>query len=1002
MTLQALTRFLVTAPARSGRRVFRCGLFLCLLACWVFTCTAQEYVFRSFRQAHGLDNLSVTAIASDAQGTVWVGTENGLYRFLGESFQRFGVGEGLREKHINIVLGAPDGTLWVGTGKDLYRWNGFRFEPAASQPIPTGDEQSVAAEDPGHLLLIVDNQLQRLSYGPDGRVIGMQSLFTNRFAVNPHMVDNRVVAVAPNHEIWMVCGQVLCNWKTGQLVLWDSRHGVPEESYKSISFSPNGSVWIMGERNVLELPRGASAFVDHTPTGFTLNEQFIQPPIVIDRSGRVLVSTNTGLQRWNGVHWQHFNKENGITTFTITYLLFDSNDDLWMGTFGSGVQQWIAYDDWEGWTDHQSLPSSSVWGIENHHRADVALGTEKGPVAVDPHTGLVRPLQTGEWKYGPVSAFTTLSNGTSLLGTVDGDILRMPAGSSRLEAIAHFKTFIYHIFQEPSGRIFALNYRQGLFEISDKPGMQEPTPVPEVKALLGPSLTIFQACTTGDGSSWFVGRYALLHYDHAHWQRVEVEGIPPAPYQLHSLTCARDGSIWLNGRESGLWKAVLSQGHLKALPVALPSGASSLSVLDIFADSRGWVWLATDNGLLVWNGNSWRHLTQESGLIWNDLNQFNLTEDSDGSLWAGTSGGAAHLLHPERLFAIGAPRIRMIEVRREDRVLPLTEEVTAPWAARSLSFQFAAPNVRNRSDLVFHYRIAGLQTSWTQTSETTARFTTLPSGRYAFEVYAEDSISGMRSPVLSLPLQILPPWWRTLWAYAAYVVFAILLLSLLYRLRTRQMVLRQRRLEALIAERTEQLEVSREQLRIQATHDGLTGLLNRNAVLEAFHAELQRTQRGHGAVTLVLADLDYFKKINDTYGHGAGDEALRRFAAALSESARPYDHVGRYGGEEFMLVLTGLESCIVQERLAALHASITDIQVTEGEHRFTVTCSLGAVCFDFRHPHMDANALVGAADEALYEAKRTGRNRFVLRGLSASGTETVVQDTREPHPTTAA
>jgi diguanylate cyclase (GGDEF)-like protein len=225
---------------------------------------------------------------------------------------------------------------------------------------------------------------------------------------------------------------------------------------------------------------------------------------------------------------------------------------------------------------------------------------------------------------------------------------------------------------------------------------------------------------------------------------------------------------------------------------------------------------------------------------------------------------------------------------------------------------------------------------------------------------------------------MLPPWWRNNWFYLLCGVALLLLLMLGDRVRAGHLRAKSRELESLVKKRTQELEDSREQLRIQATHDGLTGLFNRVAVLRALTGEIDRAQRKGSSVVVALVDLDHFKRVNDQYGHLAGDEALRWFSAAVSAAIRPYDHAGRYGGEEFLLVLNEIPPEFAEHRLATLHKSISNLQVRARESEFTVNCSLGATVFNPSKGPALAESLLAVADHALYAAKATGRNRVVL------------------------
>jgi diguanylate cyclase (GGDEF)-like protein len=170
----------------------------------------------------------------------------------------------------------------------------------------------------------------------------------------------------------------------------------------------------------------------------------------------------------------------------------------------------------------------------------------------------------------------------------------------------------------------------------------------------------------------------------------------------------------------------------------------------------------------------------------------------------------------------------------------------------------------------------------------------------------------------------------------------------------------------------EQLVSTREQLRIQATHDSLTGLLNRFAIVEALGREVTRSAREGTRAAVIMADLDHFKQVNDTYGHAAGDAVLRESARRMLSSIRAYDSIGRYGGEEFLIIAPGCgvnEATLQAERLRA-SVSAAAIDAAGSPVLMTMSVGVTAGC-----DGKQADDLLRAADEALYQAKDAGRNR---------------------------
>ena len=184
-----------------------------------------------------------------------------------------------------------------------------------------------------------------------------------------------------------------------------------------------------------------------------------------------------------------------------------------------------------------------------------------------------------------------------------------------------------------------------------------------------------------------------------------------------------------------------------------------------------------------------------------------------------------------------------------------------------------------------------------------------------------------------------------------------------------------------VVELQRQLMESRDGFQFQAIHDFLTGLLNRQGILGRLDAELARAVREKNSVGIVMADLDHFRKINDTHGHLAGDAVLREAANRLRAAVRAYDHVGRYGGEEFLAVLPGCSEEGLLRQAERLRACVSESPIVTPEAPLQITLSLGVRC---AAPGETQTDVLRSADEALYRAKRNGRDRIELAVFSES------------------
>lgn len=169
------------------------------------------------------------------------------------------------------------------------------------------------------------------------------------------------------------------------------------------------------------------------------------------------------------------------------------------------------------------------------------------------------------------------------------------------------------------------------------------------------------------------------------------------------------------------------------------------------------------------------------------------------------------------------------------------------------------------------------------------------------------------------------------------------------------------------------LQCAHEQLQHEARHDRLTGLWNRGMILDQLDRELHRSRRTTGPpLAVAMVDLDHFKQVNDTHGHTAGDVVLREAAQRMRSVLRAYDYIGRYGGEEFLILLPGSDRTGAQPIVQRAIDVVGALPVPAGSLSLTITMSAGVA--STREAGCQADLLLQAADEALYRAKAAGRN----------------------------
>jgi diguanylate cyclase (GGDEF)-like protein len=175
----------------------------------------------------------------------------------------------------------------------------------------------------------------------------------------------------------------------------------------------------------------------------------------------------------------------------------------------------------------------------------------------------------------------------------------------------------------------------------------------------------------------------------------------------------------------------------------------------------------------------------------------------------------------------------------------------------------------------------------------------------------------------------------------------------------------------------EKLIKNQKVLEAQASTDSLTGILNRPAIFKVLRKEIARAKRNKKPVAIAMADLDGFKTINDTYGHLAGDAVLQEFTARTVSVLRPYDSVGRYGGEEFLIILPGLDEKVAKKVMERIRVKICENAISHSGKTIPLSVSTG-VAVTNPSDDISSESLIYVADQALYKAKSQGKNCVVI------------------------
>lgn len=920
---------------------------------------AQQIPFHKYEQQDGLSNLSVTSLYQDRGGYIWVGTENGLYRHDSTGFQRFGEPEGLEDTSVHSTFEDGAGRLWVGTSHDLYvRDDGtFRAVRPDGRELNVLSGMRIASITPNRLLVVDREELTELWRLPGGGTWHRRAFFNaGQLQEAPQLAHVISVYADAQGRIWLGCGDSICRIEHRRVDTWGTRSGLPRDSWRNWLVDREGRVWVRGPQHVAVLVPGATRFELRDGPHTRLSSALTATPLIEDRQGRIITRSDMGLERWQDERWQEFTAANGVTTPQIYAMLASHDGTVWLGMSGHGLWRWLGYENFESWTLAQGLDTNPVWDIVRGPDGAITVATRSGCLQIDGQTRASRPCLYQGLPGGEIQVMAKRGDGSLWIGMSTGELLRVPAGRRRAEFVGTIHLF-RKLLVDSADRLWICS-NDALRVIGPGSTRVESTRPPDG---LG---EFTDAAEDEDRSIWFATQGGLLHWVDGNWTLVKFS--TPLRDGFSSVTPAGQGWLWAAGATHGLMRLHVDAGHADHAQWISDGGMASAAVYFTRLDRRRWLWVGTDEGFYLFDGRAWRKFTQADGLIWNDTDQNAVMSDIDGSLWIGTSGGLTHVLRPENLISANPLDLRIERASVGSTPLDGGRQSSIAWPGNpALDVHLTALDFGESSQLVLNVRLRGLSDEWFQTKDFNLHFPGLAPGHYAYEAYALDRPHQRYSQLVRLSFEIEPPWWQSNWFRILVVLGILAALMLAWQWSVRKLDDRRKILERELREREALLE--------RATRDPLTRLWNRQAILEILSREIETARHTSRPLAIALIDLDHFKRINDTMGHLAGDEVLRLLGEQLSGRLRDGDSLGRYGGEELLLIVPDASPqrpFLPMERLQRL---IPEIPFAHNGNRFRVTASFGVAWLASSSD--TAEKLISRADDALYAAKFSGRDR---------------------------
>ncbi len=943
------------------RRFLRAVLYGCLLVIFGSTCAEAQFTrFENYTDEQGLGNASVSALAQDADGYILLGTEAGLYRYDGSSIAPYDTAVGLPPSAWIRKLATDDrGRIWVVTTDNIYLRDGSSFRRVAvGKPLHLISPHSLAFSE-GRVIIDSDGTL--LSAPVDMHGTGKFSpLPSSAWAAADHGLSrSRFIASDAEGGLLIGCGEAICRLKDGRAQIFGVADGLPADAWQVALRAPDGTLWARSLDRLAWRRPGQRSFQAVTVPGRRGHFNIAVPArldLLADGRGGVFTMGEEGLFEYDGKSWRSFlHHDGGLSANPIQSFMFDREGSLWVGSIGHGAFRSLGLGAWEHWTASDGLPSEIVWAMTRLQDGQFWVATYGDTVPLD---GRNSGIPGGSENVSVTRA------GRLWLAPLRAPLVRFDPAQRRSEQFPITGT-MSSTYVDPQNRLW-LSTDKALLTIADADA-----PAGKVKLEVAIPQPTAQVFTDLSGVTWAATAAGIVRRDRSGKFRTV---IPSAVLkgQPGGLAFAPGGDLWTFTDRAGILRFHLTGDHVTPLPSVTEPVIGSNNIMFLHRDRHDRMWVGSDHGIDLFDGRSWRRFDVNDGLLSNDLDQWAVFEDADASMWFGSSRGLTHLIDPNRLAPVTPLHPRITGLSTGPRFLSPASLVRIDWSSAPLVIHFVDLDPARARNITFRYRMRGLDVGWSDTTGHEVRYAELPAGKLQFELVAVDPIHGSISAPVGFALRIRAPWWRRWWFYGSCTLALVAAVIGTWRMRVRLLLHQRRRLEKLVSERTAEIEQARSELERLAMSDMLTGLPNRRALMTLLEEKVATAQSLQAPLAVLLCDIDHFKKINDGYGHLAGDAVLSEFGKRLNVVIESSEAAGRYGGEEFCVILSASRKKVL-ERVALIRSAIADSPYHVGGTSRAVTSSGGLA---FLRSGENALSLLARADAALYRAKEKGRNRI--------------------------
>ncbi len=934
--------------------------FLLLLICTFSNQSlAQELPYATLSIADGLEDMVIFDIEQDDQGFLWMTTRTGISRFDGNRFWTYNRSDGLPHNLVRDLLKAKNGQLWAASEAGLAWFDGHGFTSISEQQWPSNVSARVIKEAPDGTIWIATYGMGIVQIDPTNEPKIIKQFNTSTGFPSDRF---RSLMIDQNGQVWAGISKQLIRLDGDSYdeIEWQTE---PSE-IRSLYQHADGQIWV-GTRN------GVALIKNQTLVAIEFDVDLSQQTVnsfTVDHQQNIWLSTrDSGAYEFNKNHQlvKHLNMGNGLPDNSVNSMFQDSEQNMWFGTYGGGVAR-LSAANVTNWKAQSAMPNPNAYTIIQDTKGCVWIGTNGDGVSLLCDGKLSHITTEDGLSHNKVLTAVLDDEGDPWFGTLSGITY------IKNDQYLHFNmneglsgSVVYHIMKDVDGSLWigtnnGLNhYKMGkITQYFTEDGL--------------PDNRINRIFQSDNNNIWLASSNGLSLFNQGEFTNWSTKDGLAANF-INDIYEDKNGILWL-ATNNGL---SLFDGK-KFTTWTTEHGLPHNNATTILPGENGDIWIGTSRGVAIFDGDNFTVITSREGLVFDLINRGSGFRDNQGNLWFGTAEGISRFAANFKPGSTNPPPVHIISVRNEQESLDLNKKHVIQQQDSSITLSYTAISFQRAPDINYRYRLAvNNNTPWRETRLNEIQINSLAAGNYQFQVTAKIGNGEWNAEPAVFEFQVTPPFWQTLW-FILLMVAAVGAFIIYRNWRNKQHALQ---LEHIVFERTKQLEELNQGLDWLANHDNLTRLSNRNHIQDVLNGYEDNSSNIPTPFGVIAIDLDYFKNINDQYGHDFGDQVLRKFSKMLIELVGKNQTAARWGGEEFIIIcpqtdLTQLKilslSIIQQCRNLKISTSFDEI--------VDFTCSVGFVFIPHFNPEQtlvtQMEKTIQLADQALYSAKHNGRDQL--------------------------